>query len=276
MQEKGLTTETLTTLRTFEHEGMVFELFDYGAGMPQSAKGSARRIPGAGKLEVAGVEVSLRDGWLEFTARITGSSVAYVYTEVLLKDPDLDRYYGPVLRDHVRAACDQVVRGVRRPCWETSIEVVARARLELPVLTDGSRAAFCFSLPERYGDPGRLLTGLYTPAGGAAPLRATLFLGEGGTIRRLLAYREQGRRSMPRGVDPDRGDTFIPFVQVLTQAPGKTEWEVGTALSTTLRFGDGTLRVIGATPLPGDYLAGVVVHDFDGWSTRAYVPMRLP
>lgn len=266
----------MEALRTFDHQGAVLELFAYDAGAPRPGRGAVRRAPGAGRVEVGALEVSTRGEGLDLTARVVGSNVAYVYIEVLLKDPDVDQYYGPVLREHVRAARHQVVRGVSLPCWEAPIEVAARARAELRLLTDEVDSAFCFSAPQAYGRPERLLAGLYTPAGAAAPLRAALTLDETGTIGSVLAYRAQGRWALPRMVIPGPGDTFAPFVQVHTRSSRNADWAVGTVLSAPLRFGDGRPRAISVAPLPGEYLAGLVVQDLDGRSTRAYAAVRLP
>ena len=165
---------------------------------------------------------------------------------------------------------------MRRPYWDDSMDIAVKARAGLRLLTDGVESAFCFSAPEAYDDPDRLLTGLYTPAGRTEPLRAALTLGETGMVKSVLAYKEQGRRAMPRAVTPDPGDTFVPFVHVFRLPEGRAEWEIGTVLSAPLTFGGSGLWAIDAEPLPGDYLAGVVVQDLDGRSTRRYVPLRLP
>ncbi len=121
----------LEAFRTFEHEGMVLELFECDPGVAWSAEGTARRIPGAGRANVDGLEVSTRDGWVDFAARIVGTNIAYVYIEVSLKDPDVERYYGPVAREHVLAARHQVVRGRIQPGMVRLQREIAAAGLHL-------------------------------------------------------------------------------------------------------------------------------------------------
>jgi hypothetical protein len=46
-------------------------------------------------------------------------------------------------------------------------------------------------------------------------------------------------------------------------------------LSTPLAFHDQGLRMTKETPVPGDYLAGILVQDLDGALTRKYVPLTI-
>ena len=230
------------------------------------------RAPGAGRFEIGEVRAALEDGDLLLGAQVSGRNIAYVFAEALLRDGDLDRYFGPVMREHIQAGRSKETRGVSRPVWDDPVDVSVRLRSRLRLLTDGVKTAFCFSAPEGYGRPNYRLTGRYTPAGGAAPLRACLTFDSAGDLVAAVSYRERRGRSLPRAVTLREGDRFAPFAQVLTPFEDG-DWEVGTALCTPLVLGDRPLRVVTEPLLPGEYLVGFAVQDIDGGLTRRYAPV---
>ena len=258
----------------YEHKGAALQVGRYEPASPKPEKRRPLRVPGAGKLEIGRLEVGGKGQEPRLTAQISGTNIAYIYTEILLKDQDHERYYGPVAREHVRAARSRQTRGVDRPDWGDPVDLTVDLRPSLRMITDGVDSAFCFAVPERYGASDYRLEGLYATAGGGDPLRAVLTFDGSGKIKRLVAHREQSRRSTPHMLTPKQGDRFTPFVQVLTPAGGG-DWEVETALSTPLTLGDQPLRVVTEAPMPGTYLAGVVVEDLDGGLTRKYVPLDI-
>jgi hypothetical protein len=265
----------MEALQTFEHNGKVLRLFPYEAESPKPARASSLRTPGAGRFEINRIDLAREDGGLTLTAQVGGRNIAYIYTEILHKDPTVDRYYGPVAREHVQANRNKESRGISRPDWDDPVDLAVALRPSLRLLTDGVDWAFCFSIPESYGNPGYRLAGLYTPAGGAAPLRAGFTFDSAGGTKRILAYKEQGGRSTPRALTPKQGDRFSPFVQVLTPPAEGGDWEVATALSGPLTFRDERFRVVTETPMAGDYLVGLLVQDLDGRLTRKYVPLAI-
>jgi hypothetical protein len=263
---------------------MVLQLAEYAAagsaGRRPGFRGArALRAPGRKAFTITGVRLTAENGAgsgdLVLAARVSGANIAYIYSEILLKDAEADRFYGPVAREHVPAGHTKVTRGLSRPQWDDPVDVTVTMHPALSVLTDGAAHAFCFSLPEAYGSPDRHLDGLYAPAGSDVPLAARLVFGAGGEFKRASAQAQPGRRSGPRALTPKPGDRFTPFVQVLTPPHEGGEWAVTTALSTPLTFGEQSLSVI-KRPLPlGEYLAGVVVQDFDGGLTREYAPLTV-
>jgi hypothetical protein len=261
--------------RTFRHKGRVLQLTAYESEPSGPRKVLSRRAPGAGSIEIRQIDLSAKGEEFMLSAWVDGSNIAFIYTEVLLKDESLDRFYGPVAREYIRAERTKETRGVSRPDWDDSVDLSVKIRPSLRVLTDGVDSAFFFSVPEGYGDPQHRIDGLYAPADGTGEFRARVTFDSGGETKRIVAYKEQGYRSAPHPLAPRRGDRLTPFVQVLTPPAEDGEWKVGTALSTPLTLGDRPFRVVTETPMPGDYLVGLLVQDFDGGLTRKYAPLTI-
>lgn len=241
----------------------------------RSASVARQRPPGAGRFQIDEIDVSLDAGGLAMRTRVRGRNVAYVFAEVLLRDNDLGRCYGPVVREHIPAAGLRQTRGVVRPVWGDPVDVCVTLYPGLRVLTDVVESAFYFSVPERYDSSNRRLRGLYARAGGGAPFRAALTFDHEGELLGAVAYHERRGRSIPRAFIPKPGDQVSPFVEVLIPETGERaedggEWRVETALSTALTFGDEPFSVITEPLSPGDYVAGVVIQDLDGGLTRRY------
>jgi hypothetical protein len=261
--------------QAFEHKGRVLRLSAYEAEPSGSATPRPPFAPGAGRFEIGQIGLAQGSGGLTLTTQVHGRNIAYIYVEALLKDKSLDRFYGPVAREHVQTDRNKETRGIARPDWGDPVEIAAGLHLGLRLLTDGVDSAFCFSFPEGYGSPEHRLDGLYALAGGTAPFRARLFFDSTGETKRVLAHREHGRSSLPHALTPKHGDQFTPFVQVIAPPTGDGDWDVTLALSTPLVFQDQRLRVVTETPIPGDYLVGLVVQDLDGGLSRKYVPLTV-
>ncbi len=265
----------MTVIQTFEHNGKVLQLITYESESPKPAKASTVRAPGAGKFEIG--QINLSDEFT-LTAQVTGKNIAYIYTEILLKDKSLDQFYGPVAREHIHADRDKETGGISRPDWDDAINLAVTLRPSLTLLTDGVDSAFAFATPEGYGNPDHRLGGLYTPAGGAAPRRARITFDSNGETKEIVVFKEQGRRSTPHALTPKQDDQFAPFVQILTQPARAAEngkWEVTTALSTPLTFREQPLQLITEYPMPAEYLVGILVQDLDGGFTRKYIPLAI-
>jgi hypothetical protein len=217
-------------LQTFEHKGAVLQISAYEAGPPKPKRAWSLRKPGAGRFEIGQIELSEDRAGFVLTARVSGRNIAYIYTEILLKDKTLDRFYGPVSREHVHADRSKEIRGVSRPDWDNPVDLAVGLDPGLRLLSDGADSAFCFSVPERYDSLDQRLEGLYAPADGAGPFRALLLFDSDGELRRAVARREQGRRSLPHALTPGEGDRFTPFVQVLTPPAEGGEWNAALAL----------------------------------------------
>lgn len=265
----------MEVLATYEHSGRSLQLSAFEDGPPRPKKTSCPRTPGGGCVEIGPIVLGHDGETPTLTARVTGWNVAYLYTEVLLKDPLADRYYGPLTREHIRAHDDKEVRGMSHPVWSDPMEFTVALHPSLPLLTDGVSYSFCSLTPAGYDSPEHRLSGLFTHAHGA-PVRASLTLDGDGGMRNVVAHKTQGGHSLPRSIIPRTGDHFSPLLEVLTPPIEGREWLVSRALSTPLTFSDRRPRVVVETPMPGSYLVGLVAQDMDGGFTRAYLPVDLP
>jgi hypothetical protein len=255
----------MTILKTFEHKGRFLQLASYDVERP-AKRPSTRRAPGAGKFEITRLELSE-----DFTlaAEISGENIAYLFLEILLKDGD--RYYGPVLRESIPADLNKETDGVKRPDWGNHINLSLPLRPRLTLLTDGVDSAFAFCHPKGYDVPGCQINGQFTSA--ESQFRARLEFDGDGNIGQVLALKERGATSKPHVLTPHAGDTFAPFVQILTEEDGK--WKTELALSTPLKFGEKTFQLVTESPIPGEYLAGILAQDLDGGFTRKYVQTKI-
>jgi len=257
----------MTILKTFEHKGRAFKLTSYDAPAKPAKKPSARRAPGrfAGDFEIS--QLAFADDTL--TAQVSGKHIAYLFVEILMKDGD--KFYGPVLREYIEAAWDDQTGGVLRPNWSDPISLSIPLRPSLTLLTDGVDSAFAFCIPTGYRLSGCHLDGQYTST--ESQSRARIVFDGDGKIKEVLAFKQQRMKSIPRPVTPKPGDTFAPFVQVLSEEDGS--WKTETVLSTVLTFGDQPFRLEKESLLPGEYLIGILVQDLDGGFTRKYAPLAI-
>jgi hypothetical protein len=267
-------------LQTFVHKGRELRLETYeragtGAGASGGAQRPGVRAPGAGHFEFSRFRAEWQGETLVLTGRVIGKNLAYLYAEVLLKDPEQDRYYGPVTREYVRAERNEGSSGITRPVWDESVDVRVIMRPLLRLVTDGAHFAFCFAFPEGYSSPGYRQGGLYTLAGEPQPLRALLGFGGDGSLKRAIAYSEQDTRTGATVLTPKQDDRFAPFAQVFAPSIARSGWDITPAVADTLTLGSYPLRVVTEKALPGEYLVGVMAQDLDGGLFREYVPVTL-
>ncbi len=267
-------------LQSYVHKGGELHLFSQAepagvAGGADAAQRVAAPDSGGGSLQIAGLRVEPEGDTLMITGRVSGPNIAYLYTELLLKDPHLDRYYGPVLREYVRADRSDGSSGITRPDWGETVDLRVKMRPFLRLATDGAHLAFCFALPEAYLTSGYRQGGLYQSAGQAEPLRALLGFTSDGGLKRAITYTEQAKLSGPKVVTPGHGDRFTPFAQVFTPSTTASGWEITPAVADTLELGSYPLRVVVDRLFPGDYVVGLLAQDLDGGIFRDYVPLRL-
>lgn len=266
----------MQALHAYEHKGRALNLTEFeGEGMaPRAAGGQPGhgvREAGGGAFEFGDLRVDWDGQALTVSGQMGGRNLAYLYTELLLKDPEADRYYGPVLRDYVRTKAHDGTSGITRPVWGDQVELRAVIRPLLRLVTDGAHFAFCFAFPESYSSPDYRQSGLYTPAGETDPLRALLGFSGDGSLKRAIAYAGQNGRFGSRVLTPEHGDRFVPLAQVLTPSAAGG-WAITSAEADPLTLGSWPLRVVTESALPGDYLVGVLAQDLDGGLYRKYVP----
>ena len=262
----------MEVFQTFEHNGKLLQIAAYESQSPKPAKTSSIRVPGAGEFEIG--QINLADDFT-LTAQVTGMNIAYIYTEILLKDKNLDQFYGPVSRVYIQADRDKETGGINRPDWDDDINLAVTLRPSLHLLTDGVDSAFCFSIPEAYENPDYQLDGLYTPVDGVAPRRARITFDSNGKTKEMVAYKDNGRRSTPHALTPNQGDQFAPFVQILTPPTDDGKWDVTAALSNPLTFRGQPLYITTESPMSAEYLVGILIEDLDGDFSRKYVPLTI-
>lgn len=268
--------------RTFEHNGKVLQLSPFETGQPAklAVGGTSAGAPGSGQFEIKMLSLSASKitagETLTLEAQITGSHISYLYTEILLRDKEVDQYYGPVDQGFVHAERNKETRGVSRPDWEQMIKVTAPLRPAIRLLTDGAHFAFAFLRPEGYDSSDTQLEGLYSASGETTRRRAHLTFDAAGNIKKMLVFTGQGIRAMAHALTLKQGDQFSPFVQILKPPTAESpEWQVNKCISTWLTYGSEDLRMVNEPPLPGEYLAGLLVQDLDGKLTRQYTMFTL-
>jgi hypothetical protein len=270
----------MEVLQTYVHNGRELRLGAYkgGANVSATAEGAQRQVvraPGAGSFEFGSLQAEWEGDALILSGQMSGHNLAYLYTVVLLKDAHQDRFYGPVVREYIRAERNEGTSGITRPVWGTSVDIRVRIRPLLRLLTDGANFGFCFAFAEGYSSPGYRQGGLYTPAGETDPLRALLGFSGDGSLKRAIAYAEQDGHTSPKVITPGQGDRFVPFAQVFTPSAAEGGWEITSAVADTLTLGSWPLRVVTERALVGEYLVGVLAQDQDGGFFRKYVPVSV-
>lgn len=283
--------------KTFTHLGATFELAvpeseveSLPPALPEPAQPSAAWFanPPAGDIQIGPISLSattIAPGEsVGLSAQITGKTVAFVYVDVLLYDPERDQAYGPVYRSHVMAEEEKEVGGVWHPEWPEMIEVAYEISPALPVLTDGETSAIAAVFPGRYGgesldeafDEEYSLGGRYSFTADQVVRDATVYLNSDGGMNRILGFTGKLKWGAPHQITPNPGDQFVPEVHVI--APGQADdadWRQSACYTNPLTFHGPTLSWSELDPLPGTYLVGLAVQDFDGALTRRYAQLTI-
>jgi len=207
--KKSLSMEVMQTFSVDGRELHLYEFEDAPGVDTRSVSGDLEvKAPGSGEFEFDVLGVEWQEDVLSLTTELKCHNLAYLYTELLIKDEHRDVYYGPVSREYVRAKNNESSSGITRPVWGDRVEVSARLRPSLRLLTNGADFSFCFALPEGYSSPGYRQGGLYTLAGETEPLRALLGFSGEGALRRAIAYPRYERRTGP-GHAPGPGCSLL-------------------------------------------------------------------
>jgi len=266
--------------RTFTHNGRVLQLARYDDAAAKPVKAPAVNAPGAGKFEIGAVTLSAEKiaagETFTLSAQVTGKNIAFLYTEVLFHDKELNQFYGPVAREYVPAPREKTTGGVVRPDWDDTLNLTIDLNPSLRALTDGVDSAFGFLIPAGYGASDSRLDGLYTPADGTTPRRARITFNSAGETADVLAYKEQGVVGAPRALTFKQDDQFAPFVQILTApADENSAWQAVKGLSAPLVFRGQPFYCVTESLMPGEYLVGALAQDLDGNLTRKYAPLTI-
>ncbi|PKO01141.1 MAG: hypothetical protein CVU42_01460 [Chloroflexi bacterium HGW-Chloroflexi-4] len=249
------------------------------SGVPSKSNPS-HIAPGAGKyqiiaFELASVKVTAGEA-LSLLAQINGENIAFLYTELYLKDPERDYYYGPLMHEHVRSKVEKEINGLIHPVWDSDINLSVEIAPLIRVLTDGINAAFAFMHPGRYGQEEVQLEGLFTKKNSGKADRARLkFDLHGEMIDKQIILEKRGRL-MTHDLVIKSGDMFIPAVHVLTtQNLATPQMRSIHGISGTITKLEDPFHWVDEAPLPGDYLLGLVIEDFNGDRFHHYLPFTI-
>ena len=269
-------------IQTFEHNGRALQITadDLETASSAPALETTGMAPGTGNFEIGPLKLSadkIKVGeTLTLSAQVSGKNIAYIYTEILLRDPGLAQFYGPVAQEFVLSGKNKEVEGVIYPVWEAVINLTLSISPSLRLLSDGVDTAFAFMRPTTYGQAAYQLDGLYTRQGAENPHRARLKFDSAGEITGMLVYKGSAGRSTPHALSINPGDQFSPFVKITTSSNEENpHWQSSRGFSTTLTWSDAGLLCLQEAPIPGDYLLGLVIQDMDGARSRQYTPFTL-
>lgn len=236
--------------------------------------------PGAGKFQIkslglAADKIAPGDA-LNLTLQISGENIAFITTEIYFKDKEYDYYYGPLTQDYVRSAVEKEANGVIHPAWEPEIELTLEIKPVLRVITDGISAAFAFMHPVSYGREEYQLEGLFTKKDSGNSNRARLNFDNNGEMTDKRVIQEKRGRLVMHDLAIKSGDMFIPAVHVLTTLNlSDPRAHSLHGLTGTLTKLEDTFHWVDEAALPGDYLLGLVVEDFNGDKFHHYVPFKI-
>lgn len=248
-------------------------------GVPAKT-GESVAAPGAGKYQIKSMTLAsdkiVPGDSLNLTVQISGENIAFLTTEIYYKDKEYDYYYGPLTQEYVRSAAEKEANGLVHPAWDTEINLSLEIKPVLRVITDGISAAFAFMHPVGYGSEEYQLEGLFTKNGSGNSNRARLKFDNSGEMTDKRVIQEKRGRLVTHDLAIKSGDMFIPAVHVLTPL-NLTNPKMHTlhGISGTISKLEDSFHWVDEAALPGDYLLGLVVEDFNGDKYHHYVPFTI-
>jgi len=213
---------------------------------------------------------------LNFSVQIFGENIAYLFTEIFFKDKEREYYYGPVTQEYVHSSDEKEINGIVHPVWGSEINLALDIRPVLRLLTNGEAAAFAFMQTTGYGQEVYQLEGLYTKKDSGNSNRARLKFDASGELTDKRVIQEKRGRLVSHELAIKTGDLFIPAVQVMTnQNLNNPRMHTLHGLSDSLVKSEESFHWVDEAAIPGDYLLGLVIEDFNGDQTRHFVPFTI-
>ena len=131
-------------LQTFEHNGRILQIAAYEpepeTTLAPSALGASPLAPGTGKFKIDPLVLSAEKiapgESLSLSVHITGENIAFIYTEILIRDTELGQFYGPVAQEYVLSGKNAESHGVPYPLWDADINLALKLTPSLRILTD--------------------------------------------------------------------------------------------------------------------------------------------
>lgn len=249
------------------------------SGVPSKSNPS-RIVPGAGNYQINAFELAAdkvtAGEALSLSVQISGENIAFLYTDLYIKDPEKDYYYGPLTHVHVRSKAEKEINGLIHPVWDSEISLSLEIVPVIRVLTDGLNAAFAFMHPLEYAQEGCQLEGLFTKKDSGNADRARLKFDTTGELTDKRIIKEKRGRLMTHDLSIKSGDMFIPAVHVLTALNLKNpKMHSLKGISGTVTKLEDPFHWVDEAALPGDYLLGLVVEDFNGDQSHHYLPFVI-
>jgi len=216
---------------------------------------------------------------LTLSAQVGGPDIAFVYLELLLRDPHREQYYGPVCREPIAAPQTKSIGGVRIPDWSAVPTTRVTIKPFLRLLTDGQVWALGFIKPRTPKTPtagiGYTLEAMYRSVRDRRKERAQVSFDASGAAKGVLLFRSLEGRTAPQPVNPRRYDWFTPLLQCYRPATRSgLVIEKAVVQSNTLKW-SGRLQWQAEPLIPGNYLAGLVAEDLDGQLHRRYAELVI-
>jgi clostripain len=225
-------------------------------------------IPGAGEVEFGEVQQTAytiaANEIVNLSIDITGSNIAYVYTEISYYWED-DGSFLTADMDFVWAEGTKEIGGVYYPDWGTdTFQAAFEWEPAMFYLNDGTHKDFVLLYPLDYGPPDEpaiyAIDGVYKVANGNAEYEATMHFAGTGEMREIIGYSEVSEDLLaPFEITPQLGDEFYiyqewfeedEYVYYLNSEPFVYSGE------------DFTFEAYDADA--GIYLVGFIVEDLEG------------
>ena len=273
----------MATLQSFEYQGHTLEIAAIDESWPMAAAPGLGAVPAAGPAEVMIGPITLSSGTiapgasLVLSAQVGGPAALFVYLELLLRDPAVEQYYGPVYREPMAAPRTKTVGGVVYPDWSETPMAQVTLQPSQRLLTDGQDWAMGYLKPvvPRGGamSPVYRLEALHRTGWIRRPRRAQLEFTSAGQATQALSFRELELGAAPRPFNPRPGDRFTPLLRLYRPA-GEEGAIVEKAIvrGNTLKWRQG-MQWQSAPLVPGTYLIGLVAEDLDGQLYRRYTTL---
>lgn len=236
--------------------------------------------PGSGNYRISSLQFAVEKiapgEALDLSVQIFGENIAHLYTEIYYKDKELNYYYGPVTQEYIHSTNEKESSGLVHPVWGSEINLALKITPVFRVLTDGLSAAFAFTQPLAYNLEGSQLEGLFTKKGSGNSNRARLKFDDNGELTDRRIIQEKRGRLVTHELAIKTGDQFIPVVQILTDLNiSNPRMHPIHGISGTLTKLEESFHWVDEAAIPGDYVLGLVVEDFNGDKYHHYLPFAI-
>lgn len=267
--------------REYQNNGRVYQLVrDEMEPLQDEKPIPGNDSPGLGHYNVDTLNIPVSEikagDQLTLQASILGENIALIYIEMLLKDPEQEQYYGPVVRVPVKSLQEGNADGQAYPQWEENILVDSSITPGLRLVTDGENSALAFTQPAGYGLEEVFLDGLLVRKKTDTKMRARLYFSSEGQLIKMVVFKNHKDHHIPHTLKFSTGDQFHPLIQVF----GKQDSDgimrgIGSCYSTPITYQGNPVKLASETPIPGEYYFCLVIEDLDGQSSRTGQTIKL-